>query len=215
VLLVEVEGEAPGVRAEIVEVSAIATRCGAREVREAEDPGEREALWKGRKNAFGAVARIAPDYYLHDTVVPRTKLVEVLARIRAIAEDEGLLVVNVFHAGDGNLHPLLLFDAAEPGVLERVHRAGGRIVEASLDAGGVLSGEHGIGLEKRDHMESMFSEVDLEAQRRLRCSFDPDSVANPTKILPGGAGCGDPLGPARLPGATGAAERSARDGLWV
>ncbi|MGI9577092.1 MAG: FAD-binding oxidoreductase [Microthrixaceae bacterium] len=221
VLLVELEGEPAGVAAETSEVSAMAAARGAREVREADNETEREALWRGRKNAFGAVARIAPDYYLHDTVVPRTMLVDVLRQIRLIAADEQLAVVNVFHAGDGNLHPLLLFDRSEPGVLERVHRAGDRIVGASLAAGGVLSGEHGIGIEKRQHMESMFTDVDLEAQRMLRCAFDPLVMANPQKVLPGGSGCGDPLGAGRSRGSeatganSGSAEDAAGSGLWI
>ena len=148
-------------------------------------------LWKGRKSAFGAVARIAPNYYLHDTVVPRTRLVEVLTQVYDIADRHDLSVMNVFHAGDGNLHPLLLFDAREPGVMERVHAAGEEIVRVSLDAGGVLSGEHGIGLEKRDFMPLLFGPDDLDAQARLRDAFDPDGVANPTKVLPAGSRCGD------------------------
>ena len=160
-------------------------------MREAADDAERTALWKGRKSAFGAIARILPDYYLHDTVVPRTRLVEVLAEVRRIATRHRLEVYNVFHAGDGNLHPLLLFDAREPGVMERVHAAGAEIVDASLRAGGVLSGEHGIGLEKRRFMDRQFTEVELEHQDRLRAAFDPDRVANPQKVLPGGSRCGE------------------------
>ena len=158
---------------------------GARAVRVAADDAERALLWKGRKSAFGAVARVAPNYYLHDTVVPRTRLVEVLTEVYAIAARHDLDVMNVFHAGDGNLHPLLLFDAREPGVMERVHAAGDEIVRVSLAAGGVLSGEHGIGLEKRDLMPLLFGPDDLDAQARLREAFDPDGVANPTKVLPG------------------------------
>jgi glycolate oxidase len=137
------------------------------------------------------VARIAPNYYLHDTVVPRSRLVEVLTEVERIAAEHELVVCNVFHAGDGNLHPLLVFDAREPGVLDRVHAAGEEIVRVSLAAGGVLSGEHGIGLEKRDFMPWQFGEADLQAQAWLRCSFDPDGVANPRKVLPSGAGCAD------------------------
>ena len=160
-------------------------------MRVAADDAERALLWKGRKSAFGAVARVAPNYYLHDTVVPRTRLVEVLTEVYAIAERHDLGVMNVFHAGDGNLHPLLLFDAREPGVMDRVHAAGDEIVRVSLAAGGVLSGEHGIGLEKRDLMPLLFGPDDLDAQARLREAFDPDGVANPTKVLPAGSRCGD------------------------
>ena len=123
--------------------------------------------------------------------MPRSKLPEVLAQVYEIAERHRLQVLNVFHAGDGNLHPLLLFDAREPGVTERVHLAGDEIVRASVAAGGVLSGEHGIGLEKRDYMPLMFSDVDLAAQQALRAAFDPDGVANPGKVLPSPATCGD------------------------
>jgi glycolate oxidase len=137
------------------------------------------------------VARIAPNYYLHDTVVPRTALVGVLREIYAIAARHDLLVMNVFHAGDGNLHPLLVFDARQPGMLDRVHAAGDEIVAASLAAGGVLTGEHGIGLEKKAFMPQLFSADDLDAQVRLRLAFDPDDVMNPDKVLPSPAGCGD------------------------
>jgi glycolate oxidase len=191
VLLVEVDGLLGGVSVERDRVVQIGRAHGARDVRIAADEAERALLWKGRKTAFGAVARIAPNYYLHDTVVPRTRLVEVLEQIYAIADRHRLLVMNVFHAGDGNLHPLLVFDAREDGVLERVHAAGDEIVSASLAAGGVLSGEHGIGLEKRDHMPAMFSAVSLDLQARLRDAFDPHGRANPTKVLPAGSRCGD------------------------
>jgi glycolate oxidase len=137
------------------------------------------------------VARIAPNYYLHDTVVPRTRLVEVLAEVERIAAEHDLVVCNVFHAGDGNLHPLLVFDARVPGVLDHVHAAGEAIVRVSLAAGGVLSGEHGIGLEKRDMMPWQFDEDDLDAQARLRAAFDPEGLANPQKVLPAGSRCGD------------------------
>jgi glycolate oxidase len=191
VLLVELDGLPAGVAAGVDQVRAVGRAHGARSVRVAADDTERALLWKGRKSAFGAVARLAPNYYLHDTVVPRTRLCEVLTEVYAIAERHDLGVMNVFHAGDGNLHPLLLFDAREPGVMERVHAAGEEIVRVSLDAGGVLSGEHGIGLEKRDLMPLLFGPDDLDAQARLRDAFDPDGVANPTKILPSGSRCGD------------------------
>jgi glycolate oxidase len=191
VLLVELDGLPAGVASGVDQVRSVALGHGARTVRVAADDQERALLWKGRKSAFGAVARLAPNYYLHDTVVPRTRLCEVLGEVYAIAERHALGVMNVFHAGDGNLHPLLLFDAREPGVMDRVHAAGEEIVRVSLDAGGVLSGEHGIGLEKRDLMPLLFGPDDLDAQARLREAFDPDGVANPTKILPSGSRCGD------------------------
>jgi glycolate oxidase len=191
VLLVEVEGLSAGVSAAVEVIERACRERAARSVRVAASDGERALWWKGRKSAFGAVARIAPNYYLHDTVVPRRRLVEVLAEIERIAAAAGLVVCNVFHAGDGNLHPLLVFDAREPGVLERVHAAGEEIVRVSLAAGGVLSGEHGIGLEKRDFMGWQFDGDDLAVQAWLRNGFDPDGVANPQKVLPAGSGCAD------------------------
>jgi glycolate oxidase len=190
-LLVEVEGLDAGVAAAVDVVERVCRDHGSRAVQVATGEEQRALWWKGRKSAFGAVARIAPNYYLHDTVVPRSRLVGVLADVERIAEEHGLIVCNVFHAGDGNLHPLLVFDAREPGVLDRVHAAGEEIVRVSLAAGGVLSGEHGIGLEKRDFMSWQFDDDDLQAQAWLRCAFDPDGVANPQKVLPKGAGCAD------------------------
>ena len=191
VLIVEVTG-LPAAVADAAERAASVGRAnGATSVRVAIDADERAAIWKGRKSAFGAVARIKPNYYLHDTVVPRSRLVEVLDRVYAIAAEFDLIVLNVFHAGDGNLHPLLVYDKREPGVLERVHAAGDAIVRASIDAGGVLSGEHGIGLEKRDYMGLLFSAVDLDLQARLREAFDPAGLANPGKVLPSGSRCGE------------------------
>jgi len=190
-LLVEVVGQANGVDADTASIIAIAQRHHVNDVRIAADDAERALLWKGRKSAFGAIARIQPDYYLHDTVVPRRELPAVLAKVYEIAARYELDVLNVFHAGDGNLHPLLLFDARVPGVLDRVHAAGDEIVTASVAAGGVLSGEHGIGLEKRDLMPLMFNAVDLAAQAALRDAFDPVGLANPGKVLPSPARCAD------------------------
>jgi glycolate dehydrogenase FAD-linked subunit len=191
VLLVELDGLADGVEAAAARVRELALAQGARSANVAADDTQRALWWKGRKSAFGAIARIKPDYYLHDTVVPRTKLVEVLRAVEEIAARYELIVLNVFHAGDGNLHPLLVFDARDEGVLDRVHAAGEEIIRVSVAAGGVLSGEHGIGLEKRDFMRLLFSEDDLAHQEHLRHSFDPDGHANPAKILPAGSRCGD------------------------
>ncbi len=190
-LLVEVVGLPHGVEADVERITRIARERGVRDIRIAADETERALLWKGRKSAFGAIARIKPNYYLHDTVVPRSRLPAVLAQVYEIAARHQLLVLNVFHAGDGNLHPLLVFDKREPGVMERVHAAGEEIVRASVAAGGVLSGEHGIGLEKRDLMGLMFGPVDLAAQAALRDAFDPAGMANPRKVLPSGSACGD------------------------
>jgi glycolate oxidase len=191
ILLVEVDGLPDGTEAAAAAVTEIAIAHGARSVRVAQDEAERALLWKGRKSAFGAIARIAPNYYLHDTVVPRTKLVEVLRQVYEIGARHQLVMMNVFHAGDGNLHPLIVFDRRVPGTMERVMAAGTEIIDACVAAGGVLSGEHGIGLEKRDHMGKVFSADDLDAQARLREAFDPDGRCNPQKVLPAGSRCGD------------------------
>jgi glycolate oxidase len=200
-LLVEVVGRPAGVAEDVERIRALAADRHVGDVRVAADDAERALLWKGRKSAFGAIARIKPNYYLHDTVVPRHRLPEVLEQVYEIAARHELLVLNVFHAGDGNLHPLLVYDAREPGVAERVHAAGDEIVRVSVACGGVLSGEHGIGLEKRDLMPLMFSPVDLDAQAALRRAFDPGLLANPDKVLPRPAGCAD--------------IHSVPDGAWV
>jgi glycolate oxidase len=194
VLLVELDGLPGGVENGVDIVRRVAEAHHVGTVRLAADEAERALLWKGRKNAFGAVARIKPDYYLHDTVVPRGKLVEVLEKIYRIADVHNLIAINVFHAGDGNLHPILAYDSREPGVLERVHAAGRAIITASIEAGGVLSGEHGIGLEKRDYMGMLFSEHDMATQDLIREAFDPEGLANPLKVLPSGSRCSDSFG---------------------
>jgi glycolate oxidase len=191
ILIVEIDGLPAFVEDATARIADIGRDHGARTVRVAADDAERALIWKGRKSAFGAIARIKPNYYLHDTVVPRAKLVEVLRQVYEIAARHELIVMNVFHAGDGNLHPLLVFDRREPGVMEHVHAAGDEIVAASIAAGGVLSGEHGIGIEKRDYMSLMFSPVDLDYQQRVRAVFDPDGASNPGKVLPRGSRCGD------------------------
>ena len=201
VLLIEVDGLAGGVAAQAAAIEAVALERGARTVRRAADATQRDLLWKGRKTAFGAVARIAPDYYLHDAVVPRTRLGEILREVYRIGEEQRVTIVNVFHAGDGNLHPIISFDAREPGIWERVHAAGDAIVRACVAAGGTLSGEHGIGLEKRDAMPLIFSADDLDFQARLGDAFDPEGLANPGKVLPQGSRCGE--------------ARNVPEGVWV
>ncbi|HVR33988.1 MAG TPA: FAD-linked oxidase C-terminal domain-containing protein [Acidimicrobiia bacterium] len=191
ILLAEVTGETAAVEAEAAVVEAVAWECGATAVSTAADDAERAVLWRARKSAFGAVAQSAPNYYLHDTVVPRTRLVETMEEVYRIGERHGLVMMNVFHAGDGNLHPLMTFDAAEPGALDRVHAASEELVALSVDNGGALSGEHGIGLEKRDLMPLMFSDLDLDAQARVKESLDPGGVFNPDKVLPRGSRCYD------------------------
>jgi glycolate oxidase len=191
VLLAEVDGLAESIDIDADRIAEIGRTNSALDVRVAKDEAERAALWKGRKTAFGAVAQIAPDYYLHDTVVPRSQLADVLEEIYAIADRHDLLVMNVFHAGDGNLHPLLVFDGREPGVIDRVHAAGDEILRASLDAGGVLSGEHGVGVEKQKYMDEFFTSDDLAHQNRLRQAFDPGCRTNPGKVIPSGHSCAD------------------------
>jgi glycolate oxidase len=191
ILLAEVVGLEAGVVAETAMIEQIATAAGATSVRVAADEEERALLWKARKNAFGAVAQAAPDYYLHDTVVPRTRLVEVMTRIYEIGEQFGLEMLNVFHAGDGNLHPLVAYDAREPGMFAKVRQAAEEMVKVSVEVGGSLTGEHGVGLEKRDLMGLVFDPIDLDAQARLRDAFDPDGALNPGKVLPLGSRCYD------------------------
>jgi len=191
VLLVEVDGIEAAVHAEVRAVEEAARANGVGTIREAETPDERALLWKGRKSAFGAIAQIAPHYHLHDCVVPRTKLVEVLIGVYEICRRDDLTVTNVFHAGDGNLHPLLSFDRSVPGTLERVLAASDEIVRLCVDAGGSLTGEHGIGLEKRDFMPLVFTADDLAIQACVRGAFDPTGRMNPRKVLPDGARCGD------------------------
>jgi glycolate oxidase len=215
ILIVEVDGLPAGVEAQSREVEAAAHANRVRTIRVAADDAERALLWKGRKSAFGAVAQIAPHYHLHDCVVPRTKLVEVLTGVYDICRRHELIVTNVFHAGDGNLHPLISFDRGVPGTLERVLAASEEIVRLCVDAGGALSGEHGIGLEKRDFMPLVFTGEDLDAQACLRRAFDPDGRMNPQKVLPDGARCGDFAIAAA--GTDDAAEAAARlpEGSWL
>lgn len=190
-LLVEVDGTEAEVAAHTAVVERVGAATGARRVRVARDPAEAALFWKARKSAFGAVARVAPNYYLHDCVVPRTRLVEILERIYEIGDEFDLVIMNVFHAGDGNLHPLIAFDRRDAEQVERVHAAGTAIIEACVAVGGVLSGEHGIGLEKRDFMPLTFTEVDLAAQACAREAFDPEGRMNPAKVLPVGSRCGE------------------------
>jgi glycolate oxidase len=213
ILIVEVDGLPSAVEAQTREVEEAAHGNSVRTIRVAADDAERALLWKGRKSAFGAVAQIAPHYHLHDCVVPRTKLVEVLQGVYAIGKKHDLIVTNVFHAGDGNLHPLISFDRGVPGTLERVLAASEEIVLLCIEAGGALSGEHGIGLEKRDFMPLVFTAEDLDAQACVRAAFDPEGLMNPQKVLPAGARCGD-FAMARGDDAAEAAERMP-EGSWV
>ncbi|HVR01356.1 MAG TPA: FAD-linked oxidase C-terminal domain-containing protein, partial [Polyangia bacterium] len=163
--------------------------AGVRDVRLARDEAERAKFWKGRKQAFGALGRIAPNAYLHDGVIPRTKLPEVLDAIAALSVRHGVTIANVFHAGDGNLHPTVLYDEREAGAMERVRAASDEILELVIATGGALSGEHGIGLEKLAHMSALYTEADLDEMRRLRALFDPRGLCNPGKVIPAPGQC--------------------------
>ncbi len=184
VLIVELDGAAIALPAEVERVRGFGKREGAARVEVARDEAERQRFWRARKGAFGAMGRLAPDLYVHDAVVPRAKLPEVIAEVCAIGDRHGLLLSNVFHAGDGNLHPNISFDRRKPDELARVMRAGAEILEYCVKVGGVITGEHGVGTEKRDFMHLVFGEADLDAMRRLRAAFDPQQVCNPGKLIP-------------------------------
>jgi glycolate oxidase subunit GlcD len=184
VLLIEVDGLADDVDPQAARVLDACRAAGVRDARLARDDAERAKFWKGRKQAFGALGRLAPNAYLHDGVIPRTKLPEVLAAIAEVAARHGVVIANVFHAGDGNLHPTVLYDEREAGAMERVRAASEEILEVVIATGGALSGEHGIGLEKVAYMSSLFSEADLDEMRRLRALFDPHELCNPGKVIP-------------------------------
>ncbi len=196
-LLVELDGAEHVCEARFTEVTEVCERCGSDDVRVARDEDERARFWKARKAAFPAMGRLAPNYFVQDGVVPRTQLPDVLDRIAELAREYELIVANVFHAGDGNLHPLVCFDSAVEGEAERAEELSGRILDACLDAGGSLTGEHGVGVDKKKHMPKMFSEADLGAFQRLRCAFDPDGLANPGKVMPTPRLCGEVPGPYR------------------
>ena len=183
-LIVELDGVAPEVDHLIGEVERIARASGAVSVRVSRNEEERELFWAGRKAAFPAVGRISPDYYCMDGTIPRKALPTVLARMREMSEKYGLACANVFHAGDGNLHPLILYDANKPGELDRAEAFGADILRLCVEVGGVLTGEHGVGVEKRDLMGEMFNETDLAQQQRLKCAFDPGGLLNPGKMFP-------------------------------
>ncbi|MEO1191512.1 MAG: FAD-linked oxidase C-terminal domain-containing protein [Pseudomonadota bacterium] len=183
-LIVELDGPEAEVDHLIAQVARIAEEKGATTSRASQDEAERQSFWAGRKAAFPAVGRISPDYYCMDGTIPRKALPQVLERMREMSEKHDLAVANVFHAGDGNLHPLILYDANKPGELERAEAFGADILTLCVEVGGVLTGEHGVGVEKRDLMSQMFDETDLAVQQRVKCAFDPDSLLNPGKVFP-------------------------------
>jgi glycolate dehydrogenase FAD-linked subunit len=191
VLLVEIEGLREQTERSINLVRAICDRNGARETRVAKDDAERQRLWKGRKGAFGAMGALAPNYYVQDGVVPRSKLPEIMKRIAEISKQFNLRIANVFHAGDGNLHPNILFDMRVPGELDRVIEAGAATLRACIELGGSITGEHGVGLEKKAYIGLLFNETDLEAMTRVRRAFDPDGRFNPAKLFPTPVSCGE------------------------
>jgi glycolate oxidase len=183
-LIAELDGPAAECDHLIERVATIAAANGATSQRLSTSEAERLAMWAGRKAAFPAVGRISPDYLCMDGTIPRRKLPEVLSRISGLAKTHELGIANVFHAGDGNLHPLILYDASQPGQLERAEEFGNDILRCCVEVGGVLTGEHGVGIEKRDLMPVMFTETDLKQQQRLKCAFDPASLMNPGKVFP-------------------------------
>ncbi len=183
-LIVELDGPEAEVEALCERVGAITARCGASVQKTSRDEEERDLFWAGRKAAFPAMARISPDYLCMDGTIPRRMLPEMLGRMARMSQEFGLRVANVFHAGDGNLHPLIMFDANQPGELRRAEDFGAEILKTCVELGGVLTGEHGVGVEKRDLMGLMFSEDDLKQQQRLKCAFDPEHLLNPGKVFP-------------------------------
>ena len=183
-LIIELDGPPPEVDHLIERVERIARDHHATAIRASRDEAERLAFWSGRKAAFPAVGRISPDYYCMDGTIPRSRLAEVLSRMRVLSDRYRLGVANVFHAGDGNLHPLILYDANSPDQVERAEAFGADILRLCVEVGGVLTGEHGVGVEKRDLMGTMFDEFDLAHQQRLKCAFDPSSLLNPGKVFP-------------------------------
>jgi glycolate oxidase len=196
-LLVELDGPREECISGLEQIMELCCAAGALDVRVAQDEQERDLIWRTRKAAFAAMGRIAPAYYVQDGVIPRTRLSEVLREIDRLAAEHELRVANVFHAGDGNLHPLVCYDHTREGEAERAEELSGLIVKACVDAGGSITGEHGVGIDKKAYMPSMFSEPDLEAFQRLRCAFDPHGLANPGKVMPTPRLCGEVTGPYR------------------
>ena len=189
VLLIELEGLTEAIEEQSIAIAEVCQACGAIEVRTAKTSEERELLWKGRKNAFGAIGRVSPTYYVQDGVVPRTKIASTLQAIGEIGRKHGINISNVFHAGDGNMHPILPFDPRIEGQLESARLAGEEILEYCISVGGSITGEHGVGMEKMDLMAKLFSDDTLEMIKRFKSLFDPHCGLNPGKVLPTGKGC--------------------------
>jgi len=197
-LIVELDGPATEVEEQFVAVERICREYGCTELRVARDDSERMLMWKGRKAAFAAMGRISPDYYVQDGVIPRTALPAVLGEMARLSQEHGLRVANVFHAGDGNLHPLVLYDAEQEGQAERAEQLAGEILRACLAHGGSITGEHGVGYDKKRYMADMFTATDLAVMQLLRCAFDPAHLCNPGKVFPTPRLCGEVPGPYRM-----------------
>jgi len=193
-LIVELEGDAEQVQAEFELLMGVMHVSGATEIRVAKDEADRLRIWKGRKSAFSAVGRLSPDFLVQDGVVPRSRLGEALAEVKRLSVQYDLRVANVFHAGDGNLHPLILYDGRQPGALERAEQLAGEILQMCIRMGGSITGEHGVGVEKRAYLPKMFNEVDLETMRRLRRAIDPNELSNRGKMFLDDESCGSNLG---------------------
>ena len=196
-LIIELDGPREECLVGLERLTELCAQAGALDVRIAQSDAERDLIWRTRKAAFAAMGRIAPAYYVQDGVIPRTRLSEVLREIDGLARDYDLRVANVFHAGDGNLHPLVCYDSSVEGEAARAEELAGLIIKACVDAGGSITGEHGVGVDKKAYMPSMFGEPDLEAFQRLRCAFDPHGLANPGKVMPTPRLCGEVPGPYR------------------
>src|SRR5436190_1128003 len=191
VLVIELDGAAVEVAREYAEVERLCNENGAFEQRLATDPVDRALIWKGRKSAFAAVGRISPDYIVQDGVIPRTALPEVLKAIADLSGDSGVRVANVFHAGDGNLHPLVLFDDSVEGAGEAAEKVSGAILDLCIEHGGSITGEHGVGMDKSKYMPRMYNDQDLDTMQLVRCAFDPDTISNPGKVFPTPRLCGE------------------------
>jgi glycolate oxidase len=202
VLLIELEGLRENVEQQVEQIQEVCRACRAREVRVAQTAEERELLWKGRKNAFGAVGRVSPFFYVQDGVVPRTQIAPTLAAIACVSRKYGLTISNIFHAGDGNMHPIILFDARKPGDLDKARAAGAEILDHCLSVGGSITGEHGVGMEKNEMMARQFKPETLEMMGAFKQLFDPGNRLNPGKVLPTGRGCLEIRQPPLAEGAT-------------
>jgi glycolate oxidase len=189
VLLIELEGLVEAVEEQAEQIRSVCQRCGAREFRVAKTAEERDLLWKGRKNAFGAVGRVSPSYYVQDGVVPRTQVAPTLRYIADVAKRHDVRISNIFHAGDGNLHPIILFNSHVPAELDRAKAAGEDILSYCISVGGSITGEHGVGMEKNELMDRLFPADSLDYMARFKALFDPMQRLNPGKVLPTGRGC--------------------------